>query len=582
MGTTKRHPFLLETVWTDKWKFDEAERLFWEVWGIRRPTEEMGDRRRGKGCPWAKPVPTKEVDGADLLPPNAAKSDRGKSSATSRPAVACHHVVGGVWVNKDAFDTAERLFVERLQVPSVPRSLPILGSRVILTSRATPDEGYISATPGTPLTPGPRASGIPSKTPWCPPLPGVWLEKPLYDDAERLYQEALCQERASERGGRPPGQCCPRARHPCPSHPAEAHSSPVVALSPAAVHQHLIHQDNEPVWFSKPAYDTAELCYHLYGIQATPSRSREVAPAPATPQTAPAERPPSAPRPPWLQDKTMAVNFLANENIWFDKYKYDDAEVQYYRHLHGSVPTNTPVENTARDSPAVQISSVCEAGRNPKEAVRDSVEPVSSHSAIQGADNELCSRVTSLERENQNLHKEVEELRLMFSKLELRLSTMEKSLTSAKPVVSAPTQPSKPSTKQPEEDDDDDDLDLFGSSDEEDSAESERVREERLRQYAEKKSKKPALIAKSSILLDVKPWDDETDMAKLEECVRTVQMDGLVWGASKLVPVGYGIKKLQIQCVVEDDKVGTDELEEQIITFEDYVQSVDVAAFNKV
>ncbi|XP_072110326.1 elongation factor 1-delta-like isoform X4 [Mobula birostris] len=253
----------------------------------------------------------------------------------------------------------------------------------------------------------------------------------------------------------------------------------------------------------------------------------------------------------------MAVNFLANENIWFDKYKYDDAEVQYYRHLHGSVPTNTPVENTARDSPAVQ-------------------------SAIQGADNELCSRVTSLERENQNLHKEVEELRLMFSKLELRLSTMEKSLTSAKPVVFAPTQPSKPSTKQPEEDDDDDDLDLFGSSDEEDSAESERVREERLRQYAEKKSKKPALIAKSSILLDVKPWDDETDMAKLEECVRTVQMDGLVWGASKLVAVGYGIKKLQIQCVVEDDKVGTDELEEQIIKFEDYVQSVDVAAFNKV
>lgn len=40
----------------------------------------------------------------------------------------------------------------------------------------------------------------------------------------------------------------------------------------------------------------------------------------------------------------------------------------------------------------------------------------------------------------------------------------------------------------------------------------------------------PALIAKSSILLDVKPWDDETDMAKLEECVRSIQMDGLVWG----------------------------------------------------
>ncbi|KAK2508374.1 hypothetical protein MC885_002260 [Smutsia gigantea] len=114
------------------------------------------------------------------------------------------------------------------------------------------------------------------------------------------------------------------------------------------------------------------------------------------------------------------------------------------------------------------------------------------------------------------------------------------------------------------------------------SEEAKRLREERLAQYESKKAKKPALVAKSSILLDVKPWDDETDMAKLEECVRSIQADGLVWGSSKLVPVGYGIKKLQIQCVVEDDKVGTDMLEEQITAFEDYVQSMDVAAFNKI
>lgn len=63
-------------------------------------------------------------------------------------------------------------------------------------------------------------------------------------------------------------------------------------------------------------------------------------------------------------------------------------------------------------------------------------------------------------------------------------------------------------------------------------------------------------------------------MAKMEECVRSIHMDGLVWGASKLVPVGYGIKKLQIQCVVEDDKVGTDILEEEITKFEDYVSLV--------
>lgn len=63
-------------------------------------------------------------------------------------------------------------------------------------------------------------------------------------------------------------------------------------------------------------------------------------------------------------------------------------------------------------------------------------------------------------------------------------------------------------------------------------------------------------------------------MAKLEECVRSVQADGLLWGTSKLVPVGYGIKKLQIACVVEDDKVGTDMLEEEITKFEDYVSTI--------
>lgn len=81
--------------------------------------------------------------------------------------------------------------------------------------------------------------------------------------------------------------------------------------------------------------------------------------------------------------------------------------------------------------------------------------------------------------------------------------------------------------------DDDDDLDLFGSDEEED-AEAAKVREERLKAYAEKKSKKPAVIAKSSIVLDVKSWGDETDMKEMENAVRSIQMDGLVWGACKL------------------------------------------------
>ena len=127
---------------------------------------------------------------------------------------------------------------------------------------------------------------------------------------------------------------------------------------------------------------------------------------------------------------------------------------------------------------------------------------------------------------------------------------------------------------------DDDDLDLFGS-DEED-AEAEKLKQERLKQYQEKKSKKPGVIAKSSVVLDVKPWDDETDMAEMEKKVRSIESDGLKWGASKLVPLAYGIKKLQIMCVVEDDKISIDWLTEEIQNFEDFVQSVDIAAFQKI
>ena len=48
----------------------------------------------------------------------------------------------------------------------------------------------------------------------------------------------------------------------------------------------------------------------------------------------------------------------------------------------------------------------------------------------------------------------------------------------------------------------------------------------------------------------MKPWDDETDMKALEDTVRSIEKDGLVWGASKLVPIGIGIKKLQINIVI--------------------------------
>ncbi|KAM9439466.1 eukaryotic translation elongation factor 1 delta a (guanine nucleotide exchange protein) isoform 6-T7 [Clarias gariepinus] len=237
---------------------------------------------------------------------------------------------------------------------------------------------------------------------------------------------------------------------------------------------------------------------------------------------------------------------LTQEKIWFDKSRYDEAERCFYEGMNG-VPSAPQSQNASKSDD--------QSG--------------------------LVSRVKSLELENKNLHKVVDDLRAMLSKLESRLSVLEKSSSPA-PKASAVPQaaPAPKPSAVVKEADEDEDIDLFGSDEEDEEAE--RIKAQRVQEYAAKKAKKPALIAKSSIILDVKPWDDETDMAKLEECVRSVQMDGLLWGASKLVPVGYGIKKLQINCVVEDDKVGVDILEEEITKFEDYVQSVDVAAFNKI
>merc|ERR1712243_90981 len=93
--------------------------------------------------------------------------------------------------------------------------------------------------------------------------------------------------------------------------------------------------------------------------------------------------------------------------------------------------------------------------------------------------------------------------------------------------ISSPTKASSDKKAPDVDDDDDDEVDLFGSDDEEEDAEAARIREERLKAYAEKKSKKAGPIAKSSILIDVKPWDDETDLKQME-----IEIKKLPWMVS--------------------------------------------------
>ncbi|GAB0494179.1 hypothetical protein MMPV_005469 [Pyropia vietnamensis] len=141
-----------------------------------------------------------------------------------------------------------------------------------------------------------------------------------------------------------------------------------------------------------------------------------------------------------------------------------------------------------------------------------------------------------------------------------------------------------------EKTDDDFGDDLFGDTDS-DEEEALRAQEERAQAALAAKAVRDAkkaeagkkVVAKSSVVLDVKPWESDTDMAAMEALVRGIDMPGLTWGASKLQEIGYGIKKLVIMCTIIDELVpSTDDITEKIEGFEDHVQSCDIAAFNKL
>ena len=117
--------------------------------------------------------------------------------------------------------------------------------------------------------------------------------------------------------------------------------------------------------------------------------------------------------------------------------------------------------------------------------------------------------------------------------------------------------------------------DLFGDDDD-DGADAAAAQAAVKAKAAEKKKNKPKVIAKSSVMFAVNPIDDTTDLDALFTKITTeVVMDGLIWGVDmKKEPVAFGIFKLIVCCVVEDEKVSVDDLEEKITAWEDVVNSV--------
>jgi elongation factor 1-delta len=277
--------------------------------------------------------------------------------------------------------------------------------------------------------------------------------------------------------------------------------------------------------------------------------------------------------------KTLAAEL---HNSKLEHPKYEDVETQYCLWVAGSKKGGekglcSTSAATCGSGDSVSQGTLAAEIATARKKIQDALkEPHSAQTSSTSGDvSAVTKRVDVLEKENKDMRHELKELKHIVEKLQSTIDNLSKSSkVEPSPAKSASTAPKKTEAE--------DEIDLFGSDEEEESEEKERVREERLKAYEAKKSKKPGPIAKSSVIFEVKPWDDETDMKEMERLVRSIQMDGLVWGASKLVPVGYGIQKLQIMLVVEDDKVSIEELQENIEANEDHVQSVDIAAFNKI
>lgn len=88
----------------------------------------------------------------------------------------------------------------------------------------------------------------------------------------------------------------------------------------------------------------------------------------------------------------------------------------------------------------------------------------------------------------------------------------------------------------------------------------------------------------SLVMLEVKPMDDTIDLDKLAaKCFSDITQDGLFWKTEfKKEPVAFGIFKLIVGFSLEDEKVSVDDIVEKIEAFEDLVQSVEIAVFNKI
>jgi elongation factor 1-beta len=140
--------------------------------------------------------------------------------------------------------------------------------------------------------------------------------------------------------------------------------------------------------------------------------------------------------------------------------------------------------------------------------------------------------------------------------------------------------------------DEDDAEDLFGDDDEAAEKAAKKAAAPPAKPAAEAKKPKEKPIARSICVYEVKPMSAATKPEDMEKALRTIQQDGLKWSETfEVIEMGFGIKKLRVQMVIEDEKVDLTDLEEKMVAFkgteldedgeiEDLIQSVDQLSMN--
>jgi len=104
-------------------------------------------------------------------------------------------------------------------------------------------------------------------------------------------------------------------------------------------------------------------------------------------------------------------------------------------------------------------------------------------------------------------------------------------------------------------------IDLFGETTEEEKAAGRSKTAEKAKSAKETKK----VIGKSTLVFEIKPASEKTNLDMVEKEVRKIQLEGLEWSsAAKKIPLAYGLFKLQMGAVIIDDLVQTDSILERI------------------